>query len=487
MDASRSQNYKVLPQVLSSLAVSFGACNVGAWLSFSSVAVPKMIAETENYNQTGDMEENPFVVDLHVGSWIVSLFFLGTIVGCLTGGILNQALGPRKVFLCCAPVAAITWVMIAMSHRVWVVYIARIFSGFLFGTFQANGKVYNAEIAHPDLRGSLGTMISNMAALGAVYTFLLGYLVSSWRTISWLLILPSILLGVSVFFAPDSPYWLLERGRVEDAKNSLSILRGKEYDIEKEFDEMVKKKNAKDPNTSVLSILCSRLFLMPFLRIGSLMIITQWAGINVVSTYMVSIFQDSGISISPEAAPILVSVIQLGLSMVSTLIMRVSPRKPLFLFCAFCILLGQLTLGTHKYLTEDLNNEESAPYGWIPVLAVTVVQSFRTVGFMAVIQLLIAESFPTQIRSYSSGICGSVTAINQFGSTKLYPYFLHSLTFAGTFWLFAGVIFFLIIYGAISIPENKGQSLVKTEDKMIGVAEKPEIYKNNAFEKESSN
>ena len=201
-----------------------------------------------------------------------------------------------------------------------------------------------------------------------------------------------------MLFIPDSPYWLLERDKVEEARKSLSILRGQDYNIEVELEEMIRKRNSKDPNKSVLSIICSRLFLMPFLRIGSLMIITQWAGINVVSTYMVSIFQDSGISISPEAAPIIVSVIQLGLSMVSALIMTVSPRKPLFLSCAICILIGQLTLGTHKYLTEDFNHEDSAPHGWIPVVAVTFVQSFRAIGFMAVIQLLIAESFPTQIR-----------------------------------------------------------------------------------------
>jgi MFS family permease len=98
----------------------------------------------------------------------VSLFFLGTIVGCLTGGPLNQQLGPRRVFLCCSPIAALTWAMIATSQKVWVVYLARIMSGFLFGTFQANGKVYNAEIAHPDLRGSLETMILNMLALGTI-------------------------------------------------------------------------------------------------------------------------------------------------------------------------------------------------------------------------------------------------------------------------------------------------------------------------------
>merc|ERR1712013_650437 len=174
--------------------------------SFTSVALPKMMIETQEYNKTVDGEENMFKVDLHVGSWIVSLFFLGTIAGCLTGGFFNQVLGPRRVFLFSSPVAALTWVMIAMSHRVWVVYLARIMAGFLFGTFQANGKVYNAEIAHPELRGSLGTMISNMAGLGALYTFVLGYFISSWRLVAWLLIAPSIMLGVAVYFA--GTFWM---------------------------------------------------------------------------------------------------------------------------------------------------------------------------------------------------------------------------------------------------------------------------------------
>ena len=93
----------------------------------------------------------------------------------------------------------------------------------LFGLFQANGKVYNAEIAHKDLRGSLGTVISNMYCLGSLYTYITGYFIhrsvssfdkesfllhlSSWRTVAWLQLLPCALLGVSVYFVPNSPYW----------------------------------------------------------------------------------------------------------------------------------------------------------------------------------------------------------------------------------------------------------------------------------------
>ena len=71
------------------------------------------------------------------------------------------------------------------------------------------------------------------------------------------------------------------------------------------------------------------------------------------------------------------------------------------------------------------------------------------------------------VRSYASGICGACTAINMFGAIKLYPFFLDLLGFYGTFWSYGVVMAVLVIYGAWSLPENKGQSLVKTEDKMI--------------------
>ena len=390
-----NKSYKVLPQVLSSLAVSWCAICVGGWQSFSSIALPMMIAESEAFNKTDEISENHFIVNLHVGSWIVSTFFLGTILGCLLGGPLNQVFGPRRTLLVSAPICALTWVMVALSHRIWVIYLSRLIAGILFGVWKTTVKVYNAEIAHPDLRGSLGAMISNLFALGNLFTYLLGYSVSSWRLLAWLLLLPSIVMAVVVFFVPDSPYWLLEKGREEDARSSLSKLRGPDYNIETEFAEMLNKKKSKDPDQSVLSLLFSKVFFRPFIRIGLLSVITHWAGISVVSSYMVNIFQDAGVSISPSAAPMLVSSLQLVLSLVSTFILRVAPRKPLFLVCGFLIMLGQLTLGVHGFLTGD---NDSTVYGWVPVLAVAVVQSSQTVGFLAVIQLLIAESFPTQIR-----------------------------------------------------------------------------------------
>jgi len=473
----KEEEPKFLPQLLSAIAVSFGATVVAGWMSFTSVAIPKMMTKAvSNINDTTVHEEDPIHIDLHTGSWIASLFFIGNIIGCLIGGFVNQKYGAKRVFLYSAPIAALTWAMVALSHKIWVILLSRIISGIVFGVFQANGKVYNAEIAHPAMRGSLGTIIGNMFALGSVYTYLTGYFVHSWRTIAWLQMIPVSLLGISVAFIPDSPYWLVERGREEDARQSLITLRGDGYNIEEELEEIVNKKRIKEAKgRSVLQTLCSRVFILPFLRIGALMMITQWAGINVITSYMVNIFMEAGSSIDPALAPILVCTVQQILAMLSTGILRVSPRKPLFLFCATAIALSQAGLGTYSYLTQGPNDGNSTvlrdsphepQYGWVPVLCVISVNAFRTIGFMAVIQLLLAESFPTEIRSYASGICGACTAINMFGATKLYPYFVDYLGFHGTFWMYGGVMLIEVLYGALSIPENKGQSLVKTEDKM---------------------
>ena len=78
------------------------------------------------------------------------------------------------------------------------------------------------------MRGSLGAIIPAMASLGTLYTFLVstllanilltdsdqvGYLAESWRTVAYSQLASALLLGLATAIAPESPYWLVERGR----------------------------------------------------------------------------------------------------------------------------------------------------------------------------------------------------------------------------------------------------------------------------------
>ena len=237
-------SYDALPQYLSASAVSLSSCVIGTWMSFTSVTIPKMMEnslESINHVSNDGGEDNPIIINFNEASWIASLFFIGNIFGCLAGGYLNQKLGTKTLFLVSAPISAVTWIMIAFSHEIWLILVARVISGIFFGVFQANGKVYNAEIAHEDLRGILATILGIMFSLGCMYTYVLGYFVQSWRTIALCQLVPCCLLGISVIFVPDSPYWLVEKGRFEDAKKSLIVLRGPDYDVNDELTEMLNK------------------------------------------------------------------------------------------------------------------------------------------------------------------------------------------------------------------------------------------------------
>ena len=85
--------------------------------------------------------------------------------------------------------------------------------------------------------------------------------------LAWLQLVPVCILAISVSFVPDSPYWLVERGREEEARQALLTLRGPHYNIEPEFAEIVNKKHAKQAlGRGVAETLGSRVFLSPLLR-----------------------------------------------------------------------------------------------------------------------------------------------------------------------------------------------------------------------------
>jgi len=462
-NTNQISKYKVLPQILAGVSSSLAATVVGGWVSFPSVAVPQLYEE-----------EGPMKVDQFGGSWIVSLFYIGTVFGGFSGAILNQHFGPKNVFLWTFPLAACTWIGTALADRLWILYVMRILSGFLFGVYQANSKVYNAEISHPDLRGTMGTLIGIMFGFGRLYTYVVSYVFASWRMLAWLELAPVCIFFMCACFIPTSPYWLVEKGKNEEARKALVWLRGSQYCVNDELEEIINKKREKENrqvNTNIASAILSMAFIRPFLRVGTLLLIVQWGGVNVITTYMVDIFKMSGSSIDPTLAPIFVTSIQLALATCSALVLRVAPRKPLFIFSCLGISVAQITMGVYSYLalasdssTVDPVNIEG-PYGWVPMVCVIAVSSFQVFGVLVVVQLLLAECFPTEIRSYASGICGALAAVNTFGATKLFPSLQSLMGFHGTFWLYGGVMFFSAVFGALCIPENRGESLVKTEDK----------------------
>lgn len=403
--------------------------------------------------------------------FVVSLFFIGSVCGALLAGPLNHQFGTKRLAIFIALVINIQWGIVAFKTNLTWILISRIVSGMCYGAFLVFVKVYNAEITHPNLRGSTSSFYTTNLSLGFCFGLTCGYLVRDLHLLCALFSIPSLLFLFLSLFIPNSPFWLVQVGREADAKNYLQWLRGSTYDISKEFQQIKEKKLAKDAENDQLSFwnkVQSQDLWQPLLRVGALLVLIEIGGMNITSQYLVVIFKLSGSNMDPYLAPLVVGGFRFGLGLCSTVIHRFVPRRPFILICCMVVSISYVSVGLFTYFHDYHNSKAVQAFSWIPVVGLVLIQVCDTVGFLVVINLnLQPESFPTQYRSVGCGLCGVITAFARFVMSKLFAQLIEYITFAGAFTFFGAMFVIIGIYCFFVVPENKGQCLVLTEEKLV--------------------
>lgn len=118
-------------------------------------------------------------------------------------------------------------VLIATAPNVYFILAGRIFTGIACAMGTSPAVVYITEVSRADLRGSLISSGPTIASLGMVFTYIGGALLG-WRTIAWIAIIFTILPVIAItIYVPESPVYLVSKGRIEDAAKSLKFLYSK--------------------------------------------------------------------------------------------------------------------------------------------------------------------------------------------------------------------------------------------------------------------
>lgn len=145
-------------------------------------------------------------------------------VGCMIAGILMEWLGRLNTIKLAAIPCCVGWILMATATNVYMLLAGRILTGLGSAIGTSPAIVYITEVARPDLRGSLISTSPTLASFGMVVAYAEGAFLS-WRLVSWLniiyTIVPIILIQI---FVPESPVWLVSKGRIEDAARSLKYL-----------------------------------------------------------------------------------------------------------------------------------------------------------------------------------------------------------------------------------------------------------------------
>ncbi|AAD30608.1 Sugar transporter [Arabidopsis thaliana] len=165
---------------------------------------------------------------------VVAMSLIGATVITTCSGPISDWLGRRPMLILSSVMYFVCGLIMLWSPNVYVLCFARLLNGFGAGLAVTLVPVYISETAPPEIRGQLNTLPQFLGSGGMFLSYCMVFTMSlsdspSWRAMLGVLSIPSLLyLFLTVFYLPESPRWLVSKGRMDEAKRVLQQLCGRE-------------------------------------------------------------------------------------------------------------------------------------------------------------------------------------------------------------------------------------------------------------------
>ncbi len=400
--------------------------------------------------------------------WTVSCLDWGAMAGNLISGPLADRLGRRTVLRLTAAVFFASSLLAADAHTFLVLILARVLGGLAVGAAILVGPMYVTEIAPADRRGRLVAANQLMIVLGICASFLsndllLGLGAGAWRAMLGVEAIPALVFFALLLTVPESPRWLLARGRRHPALAALRAVHGEAAAGEL---ERIAPAAPAEPLGSWRRLLAARLRFALIFAAG-LAFFQQATGINAVLYYLPTILARAGGGLANAfRQSVLVGLINVGMTLVAmSLIDRVG-RKPLLLAGGTGMAAALLTIAW----AFRVGGAAGAPVAH-PALVlagiVTFVASFA-VSFGPVTWVMVAEIFPDRERAVAlSAVCFWNSLISA-GVTLMFTWELVHWGAAGTFLGYGLLALAALAFIAVAGPETRGRTLEEIAQRLSG-------------------
>nr|XP_018911771.1 PREDICTED: facilitated trehalose transporter Tret1-like [Bemisia tabaci] len=459
-------------QLLATLAQNWLLLDIG--LTFG---VPPLVLGALHLNTGSGLSLNSSET-----SWLGSLPSICHLIGSLASGLFQEQFGRKGSMVLVNIPFLCSWLLLYHAESVLALYIAFITMGLCAGFCEAPLHSYCGEIAEPRLRGTLSTLCVAATILGAVFMYLLGYFFE-WRMAALISSGVPVITFLLTTQIPESPTFLLMRGKTEEARKALCWLRGwaDPDEVKEEFQALINytkqrvaslessggNKNAglkfKKPNDlkAQFSELTSDRILIPF-RLEFFVTlnasITSFIGFQ---PYQIIVYKELGYPNLGKEILIAGAVLVFLSSMGSLFFIRRFGKRKIALFSFGLSTMSILALGTYSSFRDDLL--------WIPglywaPLALILLMRF-TLGFsiMPLPFQLLSEIFPPVGRGTASGISTAWAYLLTFSLTKTFLVMVAWLNLGNVFYLYGACGVLGWVYFYFSLPETEGKSLEQIE------------------------
>jgi len=415
--------------------------------------------------------------------WITTAALVGAVLGAMFSGRLTDIFGRKKVILVTAIIFAAGSILTGAASSPGFLAASRIILGIAIGISSFTVPLYISEISPTKIRGALVSSFQLMITIGILVSYFsdLGFAdesnSESWRWMFYVGVFPAIILFIGMLFLPETPRFLIGKGKVEEGRKILAKIEGSDaadIAVNKIQEEIEKDKLNK---TDWKEIFSPWLRTSLFIAIG-IMFVQQFVGINTIIYYAPTVFIIAGFSgpVAAITATVSVGVVNVLSTILSMFLIDKLGRRKLYFIGLIGMGIALTALGTFFLLKDNLG--PSLKY--VTVATVLIYIFFFAISLGPLGWLIISEIFPLKVRGLGMSI-GSLSnwlfnAIVTFTFLKLAWLFtgdgmailnegsdIPDPNPAGAFFLYAIVAVIGIIWGLKYIPETKGVSLEDIE------------------------
>lgn len=412
--------------------------------------------------------------------WAMSSALVGCLVGSVISGVLSDRFGRKRLLVLSAVLFAASAIGAGLANTFSMLVWFRVIGGIGIGLASNLSPMYIAEVSPATLRGRFVSVNQLTIVIGVLTAQLVNWLIAEpvptgttahdvltswngqvgWRWMFAAQSVPALLFFSLMLFVPESPRWLVRRGKTDRAEDTLRRVGGTGYAKEALL-------NIKESLTNESEKVDFRELLEPgILRILSLgiflAVFQQWCGINTVFYYAEEIFTAAGY----EVGDILLNIVITGSVMLIFTLIAIQKvdrwgRRVLMLIGAAGLSVSYLLIG----LSYRLHIQ-----GFPVLLLVVMAIAIYSFTLAPVTWVLISEIFPNRIRGAAVSIAVFALWAGCLTLTYTFPFLNENLGTANTYWLYAAICasgFFVL---RSKLPETKGKTLEEIETELLGAS-----------------
>ena len=419
-----------------------------------------------------------FALDTMQQGWYVGCALIGSIAGACFAGVLSDNIGRKKTMLIAAVLFCVCAVGCAAASDFIHLVTFRIIGGLGVGIVSIVSPIYISEVSTAEKRGTLVSLYQLAVTVGFLVAYLVNYAILDiaestrfssgfmnnvlvdeyWRGMLGSGAVPAFLFLAIIFFIPESPRWLITKGKGDRATKVLSRIYLAEDDMKREYE--LTRSSISNETKSEWKALLSPGILKAVIIGSAIAILGQFMGVNAVLYYGPEIFGKAGIAGGDALfSQVLVGIVNMVTTVIALLIIDKVGRKQLVYWGVSGMIVSLLMIGVYFAFGETLGLGNGF------MLAFFLFYVFCcAISISAVVFVLLSEMYPNSVRGLAMSIAGFALWVGTYLIGQLTPWLLENLTPAGTFFLFAAmcVPYILIMWKAV--PETTGKTLEEIEE-----------------------